>query len=248
MDIQAYLKRINYSGTPDISHDSLRELQRKHMVSVPFENLDIHLGIPIVLDEGLLFEKIVNRRRGGFCCELNGLFAALLRELGYNVQRLACRVSNGTGGFGIEFGHMALLVTLGDRWLVDVGFGASFLEPLRLDDPDDQIQMSNCYRIRADGEQLTYWKKVDDLWAPQYSFTLQAYSLGAFTGGCHHHQTSPESWFTRQIVVTRATLEGRITMIDRLLKVASNGSLRERVLERDQDYLEAIRENFGIVL
>ena len=126
VDATAYLKRINYRGPLAPTAETLRRLQVAHLLSVPFENLSIHTGEPIVLDDDALFEKIVVRRRGGFCYELNGLFAALLRALGFHVEMLSAGVVSQAGEFGPEFDHMTLLVSLAERWLADVGFGDSF--------------------------------------------------------------------------------------------------------------------------
>src|SRR5262245_1566225 len=106
LDTNAYLKRIDYRGRLDPTAETLRGLHVAHMLSVPFENLDIPLGRPIVLDEDALFDKIVARRRGGFCYELNGLFAALLRSLGFDVTLLSAGVAHADGGFGLEFDHL----------------------------------------------------------------------------------------------------------------------------------------------
>src|SRR6202158_381013 len=132
MDVQAYLRRIDYQGplTPGI--DLLRTLHRAHLFTVPFENRDIHLGRGIVCDERRILHKIVNEKRGGFCYELNGAFAALLRALGFRVPLLSCRVARQDGSYGSEFGHRTLRVDLEEPWLADVGFGDCFLEPLSL--------------------------------------------------------------------------------------------------------------------
>src|SRR5882762_9725355 len=155
MDIAAYLQRVNYTGPLVPSAETLRLLQVAHLRTVPFENLSIHSGEPIVLNDEALFEKFVRRRRGGFCYELNGLFAALLRALGFNVEMLSAQVANAEGVFGPNFDHMTLLVTLAERWLVDVGFGDSFLEPLKLDEEIEQIQGRRAYRITREDERLT---------------------------------------------------------------------------------------------
>jgi N-hydroxyarylamine O-acetyltransferase len=110
MDLHAYLRRINYRGEQTPSVATLHELHRAHLLAVPFENLDIHLGQSILLDQDALFDKIVTRRRGGFCYELNGLFALLLRDLGFDVTLLAAGVARADGGFGPEFDHLTLLV------------------------------------------------------------------------------------------------------------------------------------------
>ena len=111
-----------------------------HLLAVPFEDLSIHANERIVLDVNALFDKIVRARRGGFCYELNGLFGALLQTLGFEVVMLSGGVMNPRGEFGPEYDHMALLVTLGERWLVDVGFGDCFREPLCLDERAEQIR------------------------------------------------------------------------------------------------------------
>ena len=147
VDIDAYLGRIGYEGSREPSAETLGELQSAHLRAVPFENLSIHSGEPIVLEDEALFEKIVNRRRGGFCYELNGLFAALLRGLGFEVEMLAAGVATEADNFGPEFDHMTLLVKLDERWMADVGFGDSFLEPLRLDTPDEQVEGARAYKL-----------------------------------------------------------------------------------------------------
>ena len=162
MNFEAYLERINYRGSLAPTAETLRQLQVAHLLTVPFENLSIHAGEPIVLDDEALFSKIVGRRRGGFCYELNGLFAALLRELGFDVAMLSAAAMSGEEGFGPEFDHMVLMVTLEERWLVDVGFGDSFLEPLRLDYRGEQVQGEHAYRIDAEGDHLILRRRDRD--------------------------------------------------------------------------------------
>jgi len=248
MDIFAYLKRIDYLGSLAPTIETLHSLHYAHLMAVPFENLDILLGRGIVLDEASLFDKIVYHKRGGFCYELNGLFAALLRELGFNVQRLSARVAKAEGGIGPEFDHMTLLVQLEERWLADVGFGDSFRQPLRLDERGEQVQRAGRYRIADDGDHLTYLSLKNDGWFPQYVFRLQPYALADFIGGCDYAQTSPESSFTRWRVCSRATPLGRITLSDQKLIITSNGSRKEHEL-KDEDEVEAVLyKEFDIVL
>src|ERR1051325_11613732 len=147
MDVDAYLERINYNGSPHVNAEAVRAVQGAHLQRVAFENLSIHAGEPIVLNEDALYTKIVDQRRGGFCYECNGLFAGLLRAMGFDVAMLGAGVAHATGGFGPIFDHMALMVTLEERWLVDVGFGDSFLEPLRLDSREDQVQGTRSFRV-----------------------------------------------------------------------------------------------------
>src|SRR5574341_1574684 len=151
MNAAAYLERIAYSGSREPNLQTLQTLHRAHLLAVPFENLDIHLGRPIVLDQDKLFEKIVLERRGGFCYECNGLFGALLREMGFQVTLLSARVRISDGsGFGPEFDHLVLRVELGEPWLADVGYGGGFREPLRLVENLEQVQGWSVYRLLRD--------------------------------------------------------------------------------------------------
>jgi N-hydroxyarylamine O-acetyltransferase len=261
MDRHAYLQRIGYRGelTPTVA--TLRELHRAHLLAVPFENLDIPLGRPIVLDQDALFDKIVTRRRGGFCYELNGLFAALLSELGFGVTLLSAGVARADGGFGPDFDHLTLLVNVNTptsqppasspqspAWLADVGFGDSFRDPLRLVEGVEQPQDGRAYRIDRDGELLTLMQRDGAGWEPQYRFTLQPRQHAEYANMCAYHQSSPASSFTRKRLCTLATPDGRITLSDRQLIVTSRGVRTEETLADDIVYQTALRQHFGIEL
>ncbi|HXV41887.1 MAG TPA: arylamine N-acetyltransferase [Anaerolineae bacterium] len=249
MKIEAYLKRINYTGPLAPTAETLQALHQAHLLAVPFENLDIHLGRPIILEETALYRKIVERRRGGFCYELNGLFAALLRALGFEVTLLSARVSRGDDSFSQEFDHLTLLVQLEERWLADVGFGECFREPLRLDEPGEQVQPLGVYRLTQDNDAWVYWGHEEALsWQPQYQFTLQPRRLADFAGMCHYHQTSPESHFTQKRICSLATPEGRVSLSDSWLIITANSRREERELVGRGEYEAALREWFGVEL
>ncbi|MCA1574794.1 MAG: arylamine N-acetyltransferase [Acidobacteria bacterium] len=252
MDIEAYLKRINYHGSLAPTAQTLRELQVAHLLAVPFENLSIHAKQPIVLDDEALFEKIVERQRGGFCYEANGLFAALLRSLGFSVAMLSAAVAREDGGFGPDFDHMTLMVTLDERWLADVGFGDSFREPLFLDEPGEQAQGKRAYRIDADGTHLILMQRDGDdgggACKAQYRFTLQPYQYADFEEMCRYHQTSPQSHFTRARICSRATPEGRVTLSEMRLITTTNSERQERVLANEEEYAALLREHFNITI
>jgi N-hydroxyarylamine O-acetyltransferase len=248
VDIVAYLARIGYDGPRAPTLETLRALHRRHMLAVPFENLDIHLGRTIVLDEAAFFDKVVRQRRGGFCYELNGLFAALLRELGYDVTLLSGRVSNENGQFGPEFDHLVLLVRLdGQSWIADVGFGDSFIEPLALDGKE-QSSAGMQYFVDRWPEGLILLRKEEGLWSAKYVFTLQPHRLEEFAGMCVHHQTSPTSTFPRARICSRATPQGRITLSEMRLIQIANGERTEHMLESEEQYQKALAEYFGIEL
>jgi len=216
-------------------------------MAVPFENLSIHANEPILLQEKSLFDKIVLRQRGGFCYELNGLFAVLLHGLGFNVKMLSAGVARTDGGFGPDFDHMTLMVSLEERWLVDVGFGDSFRQPLLIDRRDVQVQGDRLYQIDDDGVYLILKERDGKgAWKPQYRFTLQPRQLADFVDMCHYHQTSPESSFTQQRVCSKAKTDGRVTLSDMRLIVTQGHQRRERILVDGAEYTAVLAEEFGI--
>ena len=256
MDVQAYLRRIDYQGSLTLGIDLLRSLHRAHLFTVPFENLDIHLGREIICDESRILSKIVNAKRGGFCYELNGAFAALLRALGFRVTLLSCRVARQDGSYGPEFDHLTLRVDLEEPWLADVGFGECFLEPLRLESRLEQHEQSGrVYRVTSRmtspaSTDAVYGLEVmaEGRWKKEYAFTLQPRELSDFAGMCHYHQTSPESHFTRQRICSLATSEGRITLSDKKL-IETHGALRQETsLSGDHEWQAKLCELFGVVL
>jgi N-hydroxyarylamine O-acetyltransferase len=258
LDIKAYLERIDYRGSLAPTATTLRELQVAHLLTVPFENLSIHSSEPILLADEALFTKIVEHRRGGFCYECNGLFAALLREIGFDVTMLSAEVANAEGGFSQPFDHMTLIVNLNQRWLVDVGFGDSFLEPLLIDERSAQIQHERAYRIELDGNYWILSRRNNDEWKPEYRFTLQLYEYDDFCGMCRYHQTSPQSHFTQRRICSRATADGgRITLSAaagttpsemRLITTTRTGERREQILPTSEEYADALQTHFGVVM
>lgn len=250
MNIDAYLKRINYNGSLAPTVDTLRDLQVAHLLSVPFENLSIHAGEPIVLEENGLYTKIVERGRGGFCYELNGLFGGLLRALGFEVAMLAAGVATKEGGFGPPFDHMTLMVTLAERWLVDVGFGDSFLDPLLLDLRVEQVQGARAFKIVDDNDYLILMRRnLDADWEPQYRFTLQPYTFPDYEEMCHFHQTSPDSHFTKGRICSRATADGRVSLSEmRLITTGPDQRRDERTLKDQDEYDRVLSDQFGIVM
>ena len=249
LDVPSYLARIGYSGPTAPTAETLRAIHRAHLLTVPFENLDIGLGRTIVVDEAAIVRKIVEQRRGGFCYELNGAFAALLRALQFRVTLLSARVSRAGGGEGPEFDHLALRVDLDQPWLADVGFGESFLEPLRLVPGMEQVDPAGRFRLQALGERLQLEKLgPDGTWKRQYSFAQQPRSLEDFAAMCSYHQTSPESHFTQNRICTRATPDGRITLSGMKMIVTRDGGREEKMLVSEEERQHVLQQFFGIRL
>ncbi|MFC8585463.1 arylamine N-acetyltransferase [Streptomyces sp. NPDC057217] len=246
-EVEAYLRRIGAERPVRADAAALRELHLLHLRTVPFENLSIHLGEPVVLDEKALLDKVVGARRGGFCYEINTAFAVLLRGLGYGVELLQARVVGEGGKLGIPYDHMALRVETveGERWLADVGFGDHSHFPLAFDARDDQEDPGGAFRIveTADGD-------LDVLrdGKSQYLVETRPRELADFAAGAWYHRTSPESHFPRSLICSRLTEEGRVSLSGTKLITRAHGERDERILGGDDEVREAYRELFGIEL
>ena len=246
MDVDAYLRRIAYDGPRHPSPEALRNLHRQHLFAVPFENLDIPLGTPICLDLDSIHNKVVTRRRGGFCYELNGLFGALLTTLGFCVEMLSARVRREDGGFGPEFDHMLLKVQLDDSWLADVGFGDSFVNPIILREGAADEVNAHRYVVRRMGDDWQLLRDDEQGQVPLYAFHDVAHRFSEYQEMCSFHQTSPESHFTRSWICSRATPEGRITLANMRLIVTREGSREELLLSTETDVRRCLEEAFGV--
>ncbi|MFF7485441.1 arylamine N-acetyltransferase [Streptomyces luteogriseus] len=261
--VDAYLRRLGAEHPAWPTVDALRELHLRHLRTVPFENLSIHLGEEIVLEEKRLLDKVVGARRGGFCYELNGCFGALLAALGYDVALLAGRVYGDEGRLGIPYDHLALRVRTvdGGDWLADVGFGAHSHLPLAFGDRGEQEDPGGTFRIVEAGPDAAGVRgghgTVDaadlDVFrdgGAQYRLEVRPRALGDFVAGAWWHSTSPGSHFTRSLVCSRVTEEGgRITLSGRRLTLTAPDGTREgRELEADEEVLGVYRDRFGIEL
>jgi N-hydroxyarylamine O-acetyltransferase len=246
--LAAYLGRIGAGRPAALDAAALAALHRAHQETVPFENLSIHLGEPISLDEDALIAKIVTRRRGGFCYELNGAFALLLESLGAQVSRVAARVYGADGRLGPLFDHLALVASLPDGsgpWLADVGFGAHSSYPLRYHDRDGQDDPGGRFSL-ADAQDGDVDVAKDG--EPQYRIERRERSLADFVPTCWWQATSPDSHFTRSTICSRLTGAGRISLSGRTLIRTSGGTRTEQELDADADVLAAYQDHFGIVL
>lgn len=246
--VTAYLGRIGVTAPGMLDSAGLALLHRAHLLTVPFENLSIHLAEPISLDAADLISKIVYQRRGGFCYELNGAFALLLEALGAEVSRVAARVY-GRAGLGPPFDHLALVVRPEDGsgpWLADVGFGAHSYYPLRLEGGQEQSDPAGTFLLAEAGD-----GDIDVLrdGQPQYRIERRERSLPDFAPTCWWQQTSPDSHFTQGTVCSRLTENGRVSISGRsLIVTGADGTRTEEQLADDSALLACYRDRFGIVL
>jgi N-hydroxyarylamine O-acetyltransferase len=247
MDIKQYLERINYVGPINTSLDVLSNLQFMHLMNVPFENLDIQNHIKI--DLGNLYDKIVVRRRGGFCYELNGLFYQLLKEIGFNIKIVSARVYNGQKGYSPEFDHMALIVALDDaKYLVDVGFGEFTFYPVIIDLNKEITDPAGIFRIETYNEdyKVIEKKNTEGKFIPEYRFSEIKRQPAEFYDRCNFHQTSHESHFMQKRICSLPTKNGRITLTGDKLKITENGKVKERLLNNEEEIRQVLWDYFGI--
>lgn len=247
MKIKNYLKRINFRSNPVPSLSVLSELQKSHLLSVPFENLDIHRKVKINLEN--TYDKIVNENRGGFCYELNGLFYKLLKELGFEVKMASARVYRQEIGYGPEFGHLVNIVLTGNiNYLVEVGFGEFAFHPLKIEFNTEQADQRGVFKIERDADDYLVVKKKnpDGEFIPQYKFTETERHIEEFWEMCEFHQTNENSHFTRNVICSLPTEKGRITFSGSTFTITTNGSSTEWNLTNDDDVGDILLKYFNI--
>jgi N-hydroxyarylamine O-acetyltransferase len=224
---ERYLQRIGYRGSTAPTHETLVALERAHMLAVPFENLDIHRGRRLVLDRGANFAKIVERRRGGWCYELNGMFSWLLESLGYDVTLIGSRVE-WDGGHSRDLAHVLMLVQLDQTYLVDVGFGYGSVGVVPL------AQAAGGVIPHADGLRVV--------------FSQEPRELADFTEMCEFQQTSPGSNFVRTRVCSKALPGGYLRLRELVLTESHGDEETTRELSGEDEWQDVLRERFGVEL
>lgn len=250
MNIKAYLERIGLSEC-DVSLDAefLKKLQYAQVLTVPYENLDILNGIPLSLDENVLYDKIVNNRRGGYCFELNGLLSFFLKDIGFEVHNYAARYLRGETDIPLRR-HRVLSVKCDDgSWLCDVGIGQIAPRyPLKIEEGTVQEQFGETYRFEKDG--FFGWKLCElhnGEWRAFYAFTEEEqldidYIQPSFY--CEKHSDSP---FNKDVMVAMKTEQGRKTIDGRVYKEFTREALsyiEENI--SDQRRYELLQKEFGL--
>ncbi|MCB9451155.1 MAG: arylamine N-acetyltransferase [Anaerolineaceae bacterium] len=250
MDVQAYLNRVDYTGSLDVSAETLRGLHIAHTMHVPFENLDIHLGRPISLKPDALFDKLVRARRGGYCFEMNGLFALVLGALGFDVTLLLARMIAGSTEVR-PLTHQVLLVTIGDeRWIADVGGGRNGpIAPLPLVHHAPERQFHEHFRLEGtDGYRFTLQLETVGVWQDIYAFTLEPHLPVDYEPANFYTSNWPDSHFRKNRVCTLPTETGRMTFTGHDLRIQSGAETRLITAENDADYRALLRTYFGVAI
>lgn len=258
-DATAYLSRIGLSpaAVDETDRETLARLQRAHVTSVPFETFSIN-GDPVggrpgggvSLSLPALYEKVVDRERGGFCFELNGAFGWLLGELGFDVTRLSARM---VSAIDLPANHHPVLVTLDQPYLVDAGMGEPMLRrPLPLDagdsaPPDEAgVQWRVTESDRPDADYLLQYREGGETWADRYVFDTTPRSLDYFAATCDYLQSAPESGFVGDPTATLATSDGSVKLKPDRFTITRGGETHERSVD-ESAYHDVLADEFGIV-
>ncbi|MCW2557180.1 MAG: arylamine N-acetyltransferase [Mycobacterium sp.] len=255
LDLAGYLERVRYGGSTDPTLETLRGLVTAHNRSIPFETLDPLTGVPVAnLGPAALTDKLVRRRRGGYCYEHNGLMGYVLEELGYGIERFAGRVvwMKEPDAPLPAMTHTVLSVTVpgvDGQFLVDVGFGGQTLtSPIRLEAGPVQPTRHEPYRLVATGEELTLQAQVRDEWQPLYRFTTRPQPRIDLEVGSWYVSTHPDSYFVTGLTVALVTDDERRNLRGRNLAIHRNGGTERIRFDTAAQVLDALTARFGIDL
>jgi N-hydroxyarylamine O-acetyltransferase len=240
--LDALLARLGLEGAPAPDLDGLRAVHRAYLARVPYEDLAVQLGETGPLDETVLAERVLRDGRGGYCFELNTLFAALLRGLGFSVAHHQAVV----GGEG-PTNHMALVVDVdGTPWLADAGLGEGFLEPLPLREGRYTLGPFTYTLTREPGG--TWWMGQHE-WSSISGFRMQPAASSVADFEPHHRRlaTNAESMFVRTLVVQQPREDRIVTLRSRTLTEVGPEVDSRRVLDRSE-FGAVLRSVFGITL
>lgn len=244
--LERYFARIGYAGPRDPSLGTLRALHRLHLLAIPYENLDIHLGLPITLDAEAMFTKLVDERRGGWCFEMNGVFGRVLETLGFTVRYLSGAVGRERKGWRAQGNHLVLLVTLDRPWIVDVGFGDGFVTPLPLA-PGHYRQDFLQYQVTRDGPR---WRVHNHQFggADGFDFTLTARRLDDFATQCHELQTAPDSSFVKTTVCERMLPNGIVILRGAALREVRVEGVTTTLIDSAAAFDGVLRQRFDLAI
>ena len=248
LDLEAYLARIGYAGDLDPTVETLTALHRAHVLSIPFENLDILLGRPIRLDLESLQAKLVHGLRGGYCFEQNLLFGAVLEHLGFEITRLAARVRMGEDR-STPRTHMILAADIGAiRWLADVGFGGdTLLDPIAFGGEEPISQGAWTFRLGDEGDVRVLRGLRPDGWMDLYAFTEEPQLPVDYEVANHFTSTWPRSPFVNRIVVQRSGVEERWMLIDDEVLVERPDGTERHTIASPEELLTILADRFGLV-
>lgn len=247
LDVDGYLGRIGYRGPLELDLATLERLQRAHLTAVPFENLHVAAGLPVRTDATWSVTKIVDERRGGWCFENNGAFGALLAELGFPVMYLGAAVL--LDGPTSVIDHLCLEVNVDQPYLVDVGFGESFIRPLAMNLRGPQDGGTGVFELIDSDQGLTLTRLEDGVPVPQYRFKRVALRLEDCAVAADRLATDPTLPWSNKPFATRLLDGGpdRVTLLKDRLKLTRDGTTTETPID-EGDWEATLTRWFDLTL
>jgi N-hydroxyarylamine O-acetyltransferase len=248
MQLGDYLARIGYAGPVRADAATLAAIQRAHVRAVPFENLDVQLGVPLTTRVDEAYAKIVGAGRGGWCYEQNGLFGWALEQAGFDVTRVAAAVMRQVRGASSMANHLCLLVRLPshpETFLADVGFGGSLLAPLPL---EEREHSQAPYLVGLSRLDATWWRFTENAGADSFGFDFEAVpgDERAMADKCGWLQTDPGSPFVQNAVVQRRFPDRHVALRGRVLTTRGGREAGQRVIASASEYVDVLRAGFGL--
>jgi arylamine N-acetyltransferase len=253
LDLNGYFDRINYRGAVEPNLEVLQALMTAHTQTIPFENLDPLMGVPVDdLSPEALTDKLVHRRRGGYCYEQNGLMGYVLAEIGFRVRRLGGRViwMRPPDAPLPAQTHTALAVTFpGSQgsYLVDVGFGGQTLtSPIRFEIGNAQRTTHEPYRLEDRGDGLVLQAQIRGAWQPLYEFTTRTQPEIDLKVGSWYVSTNPASHFVTNLMASRVVDDARLNLADRNLAIHRADATEKIRLDDAAAVVDTLTDRFGI--
>lgn len=247
MQVQAYLDRIGFAGAPRADLETLRALHRGHLRAIPYENFDVQFGRPMTLDAAAAFEKIVTARRGGWCYEMNGLFAAVLRQIGFSVTEMAGAVMRGDRGEIAHGNHLVLRVDLDRPYIADVGFGDGVLEPVPMQPGGHHCEGYDFRLERLDDGWLRFHNHTFG-GAAYFDFRDEPANPAQLATTCQWLATSPQSVFTQTALAFRHRPDGVVSLLGRTFnKIRPTGKTTQMIGAADE-FVALLRHEFDLDL
>lgn len=251
MIVDNYLKRIGLDRPKVLDRQSLEAILKHSARTIPFENLDIHLGKSIIIDDEAVIDKILNQGRGGYCYEVNGLLSLVLKELGFKTGFLGARTIFGYNELR-PVTHMILKVDIdSESYLCDLGFtGMNSITPIAIGSSSEVKDYYKYFRLQEDKElgYILQVKNDQDKWNSLYSFDMQPYKKIDFELANYFNSTSEKSICTRQLICSINTEEGSIRLVGNELKIRSENVSEDRVITTKEQLQDTLENKFKIFL
>jgi N-hydroxyarylamine O-acetyltransferase len=247
--LQAYLNRIGYHGEVEANLATVFALMKHQLFTVPFENLDVQAGKVVSLVPEDIVDKILYRNRGGYCYEVNAIFAMVLEELGIPYQFIAARPMF----YPIRRPktHMAIILKVdGGEWLCDLGFGSYGIRaPMRIDALDVEISQDFDYFMLSKVNEREYLlqARVEDLWTNQYAFDLSPQEWIDFIPANYLNSTHPDAIFVQKILIVLHNTTGRKILFGDTLKTVDSGKIKKLTIA-NSELATTVLDNFGLLI